>query len=156
MSDWSAVGRRSRRKGKRFEQEIARYLTEVSGFAFTSTRNSGRTDLKGDVYCVSNPRLAVVECKDRKLSIKSLMSGVAWLDQALDKLRVEADGADVRLMFAKADGIVFVHGDFRSYRSLLRYRECHDGEVKDARGRVWWRVVVGRKEGPERRLQPTA
>jgi len=63
----SQIGRASRRKGKAFECWCARYFTQWTGLKWESTRNSGRTDLKGDIYCVSRPDLLLtVECKDDK------------------------------------------------------------------------------------------
>lgn len=63
----SQIGRASRRKGKAFECWCARYFSKWTGLDWQSTRNSGRTDLKGDIYCVSRPDLPlVVECKDDK------------------------------------------------------------------------------------------
>ena len=57
----------SRRKGKSFECWCARYFTQWTGLKWETTRNSGRTDLKGDIYCVSCPDLPlIVECKHRK------------------------------------------------------------------------------------------
>lgn len=63
----SQVGKFSRRKGKSFERWCARYFTQWTGLKWETTRNSGRTDLKGDIYCLSRPDLPlVVECKHRK------------------------------------------------------------------------------------------
>jgi len=63
----SQVGRSSRRKGKAFECWCARYFTQWTGLKWESTRNSGRTDLKGDIYAVSRPDLPlIVECKNDK------------------------------------------------------------------------------------------
>lgn len=63
----SQVGKMSRRKGKSFERWVARYFSKWTGLKWETTRNSGRTDLRGDIYCVSRPDLPlVVECKHRK------------------------------------------------------------------------------------------
>jgi len=71
----SQIGRGSRCKGKRFEVWCANYFTQITGLKWESTRNSGRTDLKGDVYCVSRPDLAlVIECKfDRRYSVHAML-----------------------------------------------------------------------------------
>jgi hypothetical protein len=56
----------SRRKGKSFERWCASYFTNLTGLKWETTRNSGRTDLPGDIYCVDRPDLPVfVECKFR-------------------------------------------------------------------------------------------
>ncbi len=140
VSDWSAVGRKSRRKGKRFEQEVARFMTSVTGMEFTSTRNSGRTDLKGDVYAISDPYRFVVECKDRRMTVKSLMLGLSWLDQAIEKARTEAQQTRAVhcYLFVKAEGVTFVYGDCRALK--LPENPCG---VTDVRGRTWRRVVLG-------------
>lgn len=63
----SKIGKRSRRKGKSFEREMAKYFTKWTGVKWETTRNSGRTDLKGDIYPVDYPDFPmVVECKHRK------------------------------------------------------------------------------------------
>lgn len=146
MTDWSKVGRRSRRKGKRFEQSVARYLSRVSGHVFTSTRNSGRTDLKGDVYSTSCTLPVVIECKDRGLSVKSLMLGVRWLEAAIGKVKKEA-GADAYVVFVKADGVAFIHGDVWALERLYGGGTKPDCEVKDVHGRIWRRVVIGGESG---------
>jgi len=63
----SQTGKMSRRKGKAFECFCARYFTAWTNTKWESTRNSGRTDLSGDVYCVEKPYLSlIIECKNRK------------------------------------------------------------------------------------------
>ena len=71
----SQIGRGSRRKGKRFEVWCANYFTQQTGLKWETTRNSGRTDLKGDIYCVSRPDLSfVVECKnDKHYSVHAML-----------------------------------------------------------------------------------
>ncbi len=62
----SKIGRKSRRKGKCFERELARYFTSWFGAKWETTRNSGRTDLPGDIYCPTRPIQVCVEAKHRK------------------------------------------------------------------------------------------
>ena len=71
----SQIGRMSRRKGKSFENWVARYFSKWTNLEWRTTRNSGRTDLKGDIYCVSRPELQlVVECKnDKKYSVHAML-----------------------------------------------------------------------------------
>lgn len=71
----SQVGKMSRRKGKSFERWCARYFTQWTGLKWETTRNSGRTDLKGDIYCLSRPDLPlVVECKhDKRYSVHAML-----------------------------------------------------------------------------------
>lgn len=66
MADWSKTGRKSRRKGKVFEREVAAIYRKWTGYDFQTTRNSGRTDLPGDVYCVDRDFKVHIECKHRK------------------------------------------------------------------------------------------
>lgn len=66
-TDWSRVGRKSRRKGKSHEREIARVLRKSTSCEWLTTRNSGRTDLGGDVYSPGGMCDNVMfECKHRK------------------------------------------------------------------------------------------
>jgi len=71
----SQVGKMSRRKGKSFERWCARYFTQWTGLKWETTRNSGRTDLRGDIYCVSRPNLPlIVECKhDKRYSVHAML-----------------------------------------------------------------------------------
>lgn len=65
----SKVGRRSRRKGKKLECMVAAWLRVNTRWEWETTRNSGRTDLKGDVYCLSHHDVnthVVIECKHRQ------------------------------------------------------------------------------------------
>jgi len=67
MRTKSQIGKMSRRKGKQFERWCAGHFTKFTGLLWQTTRNSGRTDLKGDIYCVDYPDLPVViECKNDK------------------------------------------------------------------------------------------
>ena len=62
----SQIGKHSRRKGKAFECQMARYFTAWTGTKWETTRNSGRTDLNGDIYAVEYPDMKmVIECKHR-------------------------------------------------------------------------------------------
>lgn len=62
----SAIGRKSRRKGKSFERDIATYFQNISKEEeFRTVRNSGRTDLAGDVYCIGKEYELFIECKHR-------------------------------------------------------------------------------------------
>ena len=89
----SQVGKMSRRKGKAFECFCARYFTAWTGTKWETTRNSGRTDLKGDIYCVEHPDMnMVIECKHRKAYIvhamlKPTKAFEDMIDESLAKLR---------------------------------------------------------------------
>lgn len=83
----SQVGKMSRRKGKVFERECARHFTKWTGLKWETTRNSGRTDLKGDIYCVSRPDLdLVVECKYNKIYTvhAMLLTAKTFVDMILE------------------------------------------------------------------------
>jgi Holliday junction resolvase len=67
--DWSKIGRKSRRKGKSFECQLARILTANTGVEWITSRNSGRTDVPHDVFCPKHfPHKGrwVIEAKHRK------------------------------------------------------------------------------------------
>lgn len=72
----SAIGRRSRRKGKKRERDIAKLFRDATGLDWQTTRNSGRTDLPGDVYCKTEHVGICVEVKDRKnWSVRDILLG---------------------------------------------------------------------------------
>lgn len=89
MTDWSKVGKRSRRKGKTCECEVANKLAELTGRLWSSTRNSGRTDLKGDVYCVGckDPNFLVVEVKNRDWKWSDILKRNAKVERELDGVK---------------------------------------------------------------------
>lgn len=67
MEKFSRTGRKSRRKGKSFERMVAGVLRLwTPGTDWQTTRNSGRTDLPGDVYAPDRQTQCVIECKHRK------------------------------------------------------------------------------------------
>lgn len=122
MTDWSKTGRRSRRKGKRFECQIARLLTEWTGGKWETTRNSGRTDLKGDVYCPGNRAYdsVLVECKDRKtFTVAAMVKGLKSVENQLEGIYQRyldnyPKPCNRLLIFIKTDAGVFVNAT--SYR----------------------------------------
>lgn len=85
----SAIGRRSRRKGKAFECWCARFFYKWFEGKWQSTRNSGRTDLKGDIYCVDYPLSdLVVECKhDKKYNVMSMLRPTEAFKHLIRKYR---------------------------------------------------------------------
>lgn len=64
--NWSKIGRKSSSKGKVFERLVAAIYRRLYAEDWQSTRNSGRTDLKGDIYSVDRESGILVECKHRK------------------------------------------------------------------------------------------
>ena len=85
----SRIGRLSRRKGKAFECLMARYFTKVTGEKWSSTRNSGRTDLKGDIYNTECPDLnLVVECKhDKNYSVHAMLLPTKAFSNMIDEVK---------------------------------------------------------------------
>lgn len=139
----SAIGRRSRRKGKAFECAFARKMTELTGMKWESTRNSGRTDLKGDIYCPDSPDLPVViECKHRnEYRLEHLFNPTASLQTAIDKnLRDAADKGATAIIAVKTKIGVFIRID----GSRVRVNGKPIILKKD--GRVLWIEVDGLTE----------
>lgn len=85
----SAIGRKSRRKGKTFERWCARFFYKWFEGQWQTTRNSGRTDLKGDIYCVDCPLSdLVVECKhDKKYNVMSMLRPTEAFKHLIRKYR---------------------------------------------------------------------
>lgn len=79
--DWSKIGKASRAKGKVFERIVRRWLAQVwPGGEWLTTRNSGRTDIKGDVFNADHD--IMVECKDRKTWTKERL----WMGQMQNEI----------------------------------------------------------------------
>lgn len=96
MTDRSKIARRSRRKGKSFECLMARTFRDWFGHNWQTSRNSGRTDIPGDIFCVDRPTRIMVECKHRKSwSIRDIVrqntSYVANLEEVIQKHHDLAD-----------------------------------------------------------------
>lgn len=91
MADWSKVGRRSRRKGKAHECEIARVLRRASACEWQTVRNSGRTDLAGDVYSPGGfCDHVMIECKHREtFELAAMVQGHAAYVQEMVKVVCE-------------------------------------------------------------------
>lgn len=101
MVDRSAVGRRSKRKGKTYERRCASLLTEFTGVNFRSTPASGGFNKQGvtirqelfcgDVICDRKDFLFCVEAKNRlSFSFESILKNpdtspfTSWWYQCLD------------------------------------------------------------------------
>lgn len=100
--DFSAIGRRSKRKGKTYERRCAKLLTEYTGVGFRKTPSSGgfnkfggvkiREELFcGDLICDSQNFIFCVEAKNRNefkfeavLKNSSTAAFTKWWYQCLD------------------------------------------------------------------------
>ena len=113
----SQVGRASRRKGKSFERWCARYFTQWTGLKWETTRNSGRTDLKGDIYCVSRPDLPlIVECKfDKKYSVHAMLKPtVEFVKMFKKKSKIFSTDPTIKIMFIiKNDTGIWIRTDIK-------------------------------------------
>jgi Holliday junction resolvase len=99
MTNWSKVGRRSRRKGKKFECNVAKMLRDVTGLDWQSTRNSGRTDLPGDIYCLDRECIAVIECKDRptQMTTRDVIRGNVGYKKQMEQVIERFKGQNWRM-----------------------------------------------------------
>lgn len=142
--DHSAIGRKSRRKGKSFEQTIALFMSGIFGETWRTTRNSGRTDVPGDVYCMSARSNFMVECKHRQdWTVSSIMKGNKSFETEFEKVAQEwrdaqrGDQALGMILFfkdplglwalVKCDGMDVLPLPY--WRSVVMFR--------DSRGREW-------------------
>ncbi|MCK5612609.1 hypothetical protein KAR91_62635 [Candidatus Pacearchaeota archaeon] len=96
----SETGKMSRRKGKAFECFCARYFTAWTGLDWQTTRNSGRTDILGDIYCVARPDMnMVIECKHRKAySVHAMLKPTKAFEDMIEESRTKLSG-DQYLVF---------------------------------------------------------
>ena len=142
-TDWSKVGRKSRRKGKKYETMIAGCLRECTGLNWQTTRNSGRTDLKGDLYCLDRADFVVVECKDRESfqPLAMLQENAGFTDE-LAKVRSETQGQGRVVIFSK----VRLLGELVGVLYDPEGRDVDDFLIDEQRtaiiaGGVKWRLV---------------
>lgn len=103
----------SQRKGKRFEREVAKKLSEFYGLPFRRVPMSGgfgtmgatRREFRGDIYCDS-PKCGiwqkiVVECKvtKQKINLSDIFREKSLLWQWVEQAKREAEGQDWVLIF---------------------------------------------------------
>jgi len=152
-TNWSKVGKRSRRKGKRFEQQISRFLSECTAAIFTSTRNSGRTDLPGDVYCVDEryEDKFVHECKHREsMSAHHMLMGNKAYSDEMDKVEYDFASRGQKyegLIIWRKDEIglwvyMTMYGTEEGVPEGIMEQIFSLGQIaSDPKGRVWYRVI---------------
>jgi len=130
-TDWSKVGKKSRRKGKAFECELARLFRKISGDNWQTSRNSGRTDTRGDIYCADYPNV-MVECKHRKsLTLKSMLNGTKIYTDTIDYITkdfLKYEHLDTLLIVMKTEHGIWVGSAVRCGKSknvLLWMNDCN-------------------------------
>ena len=117
--DWSKIGRRSRRKGQRFERKIAKVLTKATGLTWRRTPASGGMEWKGDVICTDlapHQQPFIVECKDRGIRFDAeYINNYPTLEKWIDVY-----GSDdlVYLVFTTNNGITLVYGAWGQVKTL--------------------------------------
>lgn len=108
----SQVGRYSRRKGKRFENEVAKMLSDAWGVPLLWTPMSGGLSLRGDLAVGgSPPKFALtvnIECKNRE--------NVTLRRVLMEPTRIPVESKQV--VFFKDDGITWMAWDVQSGPSL--------------------------------------
>ena len=105
----SQTGRLSRRKGKAFECWVARLFTKATGVKWETTRNSGRTDLRSDVYAPDLGEPFIVECKHRKeYELGQMMSNTKSLQDVVNK--AEKENLPFIIIVKNQSGIWFTTG----------------------------------------------
>lgn len=140
----SQVGKMSRRKGKSFERWVARYFTQWTGLKWETTRNSGRTDLKGDIYCVSKPDLPlVVECKDdKRYSVHAMLKPTkAWTDMIKEvSRRSSVPGMDALIFIVKNEtGIWFNYRERKIVPDSAIIGKPNK-EIMSLQNRLWFKL----------------
>ena len=99
MVDWSAVGKRSVEKGKRYERKVVKELSKILELNFRRTICSGGQYECGDIKRVDGPFGLIIECKDEAgMSLLRVMKGTSNLIKYIDK--------DIMVVF-NDDGISF-------------------------------------------------
>ncbi|KKM26713.1 hypothetical protein LCGC14_1582040 [marine sediment metagenome] len=141
----SQIGKMSRRKGKTFERWCARYFTTWTGIKWETTRNSGRTDLKGDIYCMQYPYLSlIVECKHRKTySVHAMLKPTLAFEKMIDESRSKLLQGQFLIFIVKNDTGVWMsnslmmhgikqHSGFRSMDKATGMKCC--------KGTTWYKI----------------
>lgn len=131
----SQVGKFSRAKGKRLEREMARYFTKWTGLKWECSRNSGRTDVKGDVYCVEYPDLPmIVECKHRmEYSVHAMLKPTKAFTDMLKESRDKISENQFMVFIVKNEtGIWIAGGNLKAYST--------GGEAIESCGLTWVKI----------------
>jgi len=124
----SQIGKLSRRKGKSFEREMARLFTKATGIKWETTRNSGRTDLRGDIYAPDLGEPFIVECKHRKeYELHQMMSNTKSLRDVVKK--AEGENKPFVILVKNSSGVWFYTGCFLTFDYYNRCgRNFYNGE----------------------------
>lgn len=132
----SQIGRSNRNRGYRFQREVARWLTEKTGYAWSSVRNSGATHIVGDVYCSERPIDAVsVETKnDADFNCEQMVSPTKRFNEKVEKMVSDAGGRHLVVIARNRHGWWV----FESARS--DWFVC-DASIRTEHGE--WRRLVG-------------
>jgi len=138
--NWSKIGKHSRRKGKKFEQDIARMLRLGMGENWQTTRNSGRTDIKGDIYCSKYPFI-MIECKHRKsFSLRSMVQKNGLFQKAviyiIDEFNKFFTNSSILIIFLKNETGLWVMVDFSNSSILNEMYIISDIQIIE-NGRIW-------------------
>lgn len=127
----SSIGKRSRRKGKGFERYCATIFTKWFYGDWRTTRNSGRTDLKGDIYCLQTPDMPlVVECKhDKRYTLRAMARPTDAFKELVRKYRrrqVQLGWGWTLLLIIKnqAGTWVAMISNTKNLNSVLRRGDC--------------------------------
>lgn len=156
---WSKVGKKSRRKGKSFECEVAKLFRTWFGHKWETSRNSGRTDIPGDIYCVDRPTRIMVECKHRaNWSLRDIIRNNAGFRnnffQVVDTFhtRNSAETYPILWIFRKDEYGLWVHQTGQSDQWEFGLVFEHDVKLVAESGA--WHLIKGlRKDVTTRKIE---
>lgn len=123
--DRAALGRRAKRRGNAYENNIAKKLSEYLGVAFRRVPASGGLDLKGDIcYKDFDRRMPmVIDTKDNKSLIGAKLRG----EISKSKSDAKAAGTADKYMLILRD--VKLHEDF-ALLPLELLVDLYHGKIK--------------------------
>ena len=105
----SQIGKLSRRKGKAFECWVARLFTKATGVKYETSRNSGRTDIRSDVFAPSLGEPFIIECKHRReYELPQMMANIKSLQCVVDK--AVGEGIPYIIIVKNQSGVWFTNG----------------------------------------------
>lgn len=141
----SQTGKMSRRKGKAFECWCARYFTAWTGIKWETTRNSGRTDLKGDIYCLEFPYISlVIECKHRKAySVHAMLKPTKAFEDMINESRSKLLQGQFLVFIVKNETGVWMSNSLMIHGKKigLRFRaEDRATGMRCCKGTTWFKI----------------
>ena len=125
----SKIGRKSRNKGKSFERKMAiKHREWMPGTNWQTTRNSGRTDLPGDIFDMDGETIVLSECKHRQTwNVRGLTLG----NTSYRNNRQEVIDGWAKVQKRYPILMIWAQNEFGLWLNTVTYDKCHDFRIND-------------------------